>query len=166
MEPDDSLYFDDVEVGQDWLSAERVVSEADIVGFADLTGDRQPIHLDEEFAQTTPFRRCIAHGLLGLSLASGLTVTTVAIRTQAFLGLREWYFRAPVFPGDTLRVRTTVLEKEVRTGGRRGQVVWRVEVFNQHGVLVQEGVSVTLVEGRAARKSRKPAGSDSSGVAA
>src|SRR6478672_6052904 len=105
MRTNPSLFFDDIEVGQEWLSGERTVSEDDIVAFADLTGDRQPIHLDPDFAQKTPFRRCIVHGLLGLSLASGLTVCAIPVRTQAFLGLREWHFRAPVFPGDTLLVR-------------------------------------------------------------
>ena len=101
--------------------------------------------LDPEFARTTPFRRPIAHGLLGLSLAGGLT-TAATVRTVAVLGLREWHFRAPVFPGDAIRVTIRVLEKELQGRGRRGMVVWQVRVLNQDGRVVQEGVTTTLVE--------------------
>jgi 3-hydroxybutyryl-CoA dehydratase len=140
------LLFDDLEVGQEWESPERVVTDADIRIFADLTGDRAPIHLDEEFAKTTVFQRRIAHGLLGLALTSGLTVGAPPVQTQAFVGLREWNFRAPIFIGDTIRVRTRVLEKELRGRGRRGLVVWGITVTNQAGRVVQEGTSTTLVE--------------------
>src|SRR5215218_8576141 len=99
------LFFDDLEVGQEWLSAERLVTDSDIQEFAELTGDSHRIHLDSEYARTTPFRRCIAHGLLGLSLASGLSMNAPPLRIQAFLGLSEWNFRSPIFPGDTIRFR-------------------------------------------------------------
>lgn len=143
-----TCYFEQVEVGQQWVSPERIVSQADVLTFADLTGDRNPIHTDPEFALTTPFRRCIAHGLLGLSLASGLSVQAPPMRTLAFLGILEWHFRAPIFPGDVLRVRSRVLEKEGRSRGRRGVITWEIHVLNQDGRVVQEGVTRTLVESR------------------
>lgn len=152
------LAFDDIEIGREWVSAERVVTHADVLEFAELTGDRNPIHLDPDFARTTPFRRCIAHGLLGLSLAGGLTQNTTPIRTVAFLGLREWYFRAPIFPGDRVQARNRVLAKELQGRGRRGVVTWQVQLVNQDGKVVQEGVTEMLVEtalavGRAGRLS-------------
>lgn len=146
--PGAALYFEEVEVDQEWLSGERIVSPEDILTFAGLTGDRQAIHIDPEFARTTPFRRCIAHGLLGLSLASGLSIHSPPMRTVAFLGLREWHFRAPVFADDMLRVRSRVLSKDGRSRGRRGVITWEIQVLNQHSRIVQEGVSLTLVEGR------------------
>ena len=94
-----------------------------MAAFADLTGDRNPVHLDPEFARATPFRRCIAHGLLGLSLAGDLTTAATPKRTVAFLGLREWYFRAPVYIGDAIRATSRVTEKELQGRGRRGMVV-------------------------------------------
>ncbi|HJT76661.1 MAG TPA: MaoC/PaaZ C-terminal domain-containing protein [Gemmataceae bacterium] len=142
------LYQDDVEVGQEWVSTGRTVTETDVVNFAGLSGDFNPIHMDHEFARTTPFRRPIAHGLLVLSLSSGLGLSCPPMRTLAFLQLREWHFREPVFMGDTLRLRSKVLEKEVRARGRRGIITWQRQVVNQEGKVVQEGVSVTLVEGR------------------
>src|SRR6516225_5810072 len=64
------LYFDDVEIGQEWKSLSRTITEADIVNFAGLSGDFNPIHIDHQFAKTTAFRRPIAHGLLVFSIAS------------------------------------------------------------------------------------------------
>src|SRR5947209_2399240 len=106
------LFFDDVAVGQEWVSLGRTVTEADIVAFAGLSGDYNPIHMDHEFAKTTPFRRPVAHGLLIWSISSGLGSYAPPVRTLAFLGVRDWQFKGPVFVGDTIRLRSKVLEKE------------------------------------------------------
>lgn len=143
------LFFDDVEVGQEWQSPARTVTETDIVNFAGLSGDFSPIHVDHEFAKSTPFHKPIAHGLLVFSIASGLGLSAPPIRTLAFLGIRDWQFTAPVFVGDTIRVKAQVMEKEVKARGRRGVVVWRRTVLNQENKPVQEGATVTLVQGRA-----------------
>lgn len=143
------LYFEDLEVGQEWTSGERTVSDADVLAFAELTGDRSPVHLDAGYAGGTPFRRPIAHGLLVLSLASGLSTSAPAVRVQAFLGLREWHFRRPVYTGDAVRVTQRVVSTEPRGRGRRGVVGWQVRVTNQRGQVVQEGVTLLLVEARA-----------------
>jgi acyl dehydratase len=145
------LYLDDVAVGQEWESPGRTITEADIVNFAGLSGDFNAIHVNHDFARGTPFRRPIAHGLLVLSIGSGLGLYSPPMRTLALLELREWHFREPIFIGDTIRVRTKVIDKEVRSRGRRGVVTWRRQAFNQDGRLVQEGITVTLVEGRASR---------------
>ena len=142
------LYFDDVAVGQEWESLGRTVTQADIVNFAGLSGDFNPIHIDHEFARTTPFREPIAHGLLVFSIGSGLGLMFPPMRTLAFLSIRDWEFREPVVIGDTVRVRARVLEKEERARGRRGVVTWQRQIVNQHGKVVQEGVTLTLVEGR------------------
>lgn len=142
------LYFDDVEIGQEWTSLGRTVTEADIVNFAGLSGDFSPIHVDHEFAKSTAFHKPIAHGLLVLSIGSGLGLNYPPMRTLAFISIREWHFRGPVLIGDTLRLRTKVLEKEVRARGRRGMLVWQRQIANQDGKVVQEGVTETLVQGR------------------
>ena len=142
---DETLYFDDLALDKEWTSEPRTVTAADVLTFADLTGDRNPVHLDPEFAKTTPFRRCIAHGLLGLAIVGGLGWTTPRAHTIAFLERREWHFRAPIFPGDVIRIRSRVLEKQLQGRGRRGMVVWSVVVLNQDDRVVQEGITVTLV---------------------
>src|SRR5207302_7217143 len=145
------LFFDDVTVGQEWESLGRTVTQADIVNFAGLSGDFNPIHLDHEFAKTTLFRQPVAHGLLVFSMASGLAVNSPPMRTLAFLSIRDWQFREPIFIGDTIRVRTTVLEKELRARGRRGAITWERKLVNQSGKVAQEGVILTLVECRAGK---------------
>jgi 3-hydroxybutyryl-CoA dehydratase len=145
------LYFDDVTVGQEWESLCRTITEADIVNFAGLSGDFNPIHMDHEFAKTTPFRRPIAHGLLIWSISSGLGLNCPPMRTLALLSIKEFLFLGPVFVGDTVRVRSKVLEKEVRSRGRRGVITWERRILNQQDKVVQEGITLTLVEGRAAR---------------
>jgi 3-hydroxybutyryl-CoA dehydratase len=146
------LYFEDVAVGQEWESLGRTLTEADIVNFAGLSGDFNPIHIDHQFAGGTPFRRPIAQGLLVFSVSSGLSLYSPPMRTLAFLAIREWHFRGAVFIGDTLRALSKVLNKEVRGRGRRGEITWQRQIINQERKVVQEGVTVTLVEGRGAIK--------------
>jgi 3-hydroxybutyryl-CoA dehydratase len=144
------LYADDVEVGQEWQSLGRTITEADIVNFAGLSGDFNPIHLDHEFARSTPFHRPIAHGLLVFSVGSGLALYIPPMRTLAFVGIRDWQFKGPVFIGDTVHVHTKIVEKEVRARGRRAVITWFRQIINQEGKVVQEGVTQTIVEGRGA----------------
>jgi 3-hydroxybutyryl-CoA dehydratase len=145
---DSHLYFDDLQVGQEWESPGRTVTEADVVNFAGISGDFNPIHVDRHFAAETIFRKPIAHGMLVFSIASGLGLVHPAVRTIAFLSVREWRFLGPVFPGDTIRLRGKILEKNLRGRGKRGEVVWERKIVNHDGKVVQEGVLVTLVEAR------------------
>ena len=147
---EEHLYFDDLEVGREWESPGRTITEADVACFAGLSGDFNPIHVDHHFARRMPYRRPIAHGLLVLSVGSGLSAYSPPVRTLAFLALREWHFRGPVYFGDTVRVRSKVLAKQARARGRRGTVLWQRQVLNQDGKVVQEGLTETLVEGRGA----------------
>ena len=150
-----AYFFDDIDVGQEWESQGRTITEADIVNFAGLSGDFNPIHMDHEFAKNTPFRRPIAHGLLVFSIGSGLGVSCPQMRTIAFVQVKEWNFRGPVFIGDTIRLRSRLLEKTLKGRGRRGEMVWYRGIVNQESKTVQEGTIITLVEGRAAIKTRE-----------
>jgi 3-hydroxybutyryl-CoA dehydratase len=142
------LYFDDLSVGQEFESQGRTVTEADIVNFAGLSGDFNPIHVDHEFAKATPFRRPIAHGILVMAIGSGLGTNSPPVRTVAFLGIKDWQFKGPVFAGDTIRVRTKVLSMELRGRGKRGEVHWQRTLINQDGRTVQDAVTITLVQCR------------------
>ena len=138
------LSFGSIEVGQTWESPSRVVSESDVVSFANLTGDFDPLHMDPEFARNTPFKQPIVHGLLGLSLVAGLGSHSPSVHTAAFMGVSDWKFLRPLYFGDTVYVRTEVIEKRPH-GRRRGLVSWKRQLLNQHDQVVQEGIFETLV---------------------
>lgn len=146
------LYFGDLKVGDSWTSSGRTVTQADIVNFAGVSGDFNPIHIDHQFAATTAFRKPVAHGLLILSMASGLGLNHPPLRTLAFMAIKDWQFLEPVFIGDTIRVRCTVLHLEERARGRRGQITWKREILNQEDKVVQWGTTQLLVEGRGSLK--------------
>ncbi len=144
------LYFEDLSIGDCWVSPSRTITESDVVNFACLTGDFNPLHMDHEFARQTPFGRPIAHGLLGLSFMAGLSSTAPAVSTVALLRIIHWKFLQPIFFGDTIRVETEVVDKQP-SGRRRGRVMWHQRVINQHGQVVQEGKLETLVMGQFVR---------------
>src|SRR6059036_2260875 len=106
-------YFDEIQVGEEYESPGRTVTEADIVAFAGLSGDYNVLHTDAEYMRTSIFGERIAHGLLGLAIQSGLGMRAVprSFATLALLGLR-WRFKAPIKIGDTIRVRLRVTDKQ------------------------------------------------------
>lgn len=142
------LGFDQLSVDDEWESAARTITESDVVAFAGLSGDFNPLHVDHEAAQRGPFRKPVAHGLLGLAIASGLTAHFPRVDTLAFLGLLEWKFLGSIAFGDTIRVVSRVAAIEPRARGRRGVVTWHRRILNQRGEVVQEGRSQTLVRSR------------------
>jgi 3-hydroxybutyryl-CoA dehydratase len=142
------LFFDELAVGDEWQSPRRTVTEADVVGFAGISGDFNPLHVDHVAAERGPFRRPVAHGLLGLAIASGLASHSPAVETLAFLAILEWKFLQPIGFGDTIRVVTRVAALEPRGRGRRGVVTWHRRIVNQSGETLQEGLTQTLVRSR------------------
>lgn len=146
------LYFEDYEVGLTVTSQGRTITETDIVSFAALTGDWNAIHTDAEYSARQMFGQRVAHGLLVLSIASGLVIRLGFMEETvlAFRELGEWKFSLPVFIGDTVRVRVTVIEAKLmrRLGG--GLVRTKVEVLNQEDKVVQRGTWGVLVKTREA----------------
>jgi len=142
-------YFEEFAVGDRVISHGRTVTEADIVAFAAFTGDYNPLHCDAEYARGTVFGERIAHGLLGLAIATGLIerLGFIAGTVQAFLGL-EWKFRGPIKIGDTIHVEAEVARtKEMRRMGG-GIVILNVAVVNQSGEAVQNGQWTALIKSR------------------
>lgn len=138
------LYFENLQIGDRWVSPARTVTETDVVLFAGLTGDYDPLHVDHQFALQTPYRRPIAHGLLGLSWLAGLSSNHPRVSTLAFISIVKWEFRLPLFIGDTVHAITQVVEKQPH-GRRCGQVTWYRELVNQDAAIVQMGTFETLV---------------------
>jgi len=144
-----TLLFDDLAVGDEWESPGRTITEADVVRFAGVSGDFNPLHTDHDGAARGPFRKPIAHGLLGLAVVSGLCAHAPAVDTLAFLAILEWRFLLPIAFGDTVRVLNRVVALEPKARGRRGVVTWHRGLINQARRTVQEGSVQTLVRGRA-----------------
>jgi acyl dehydratase len=144
-----TLHFEDLAVGDEWESPRRTITEADVAAFAGLSGDFNPLHMDHESAAAGPFGRPVAHGLLGLSVVSGLGSQAPRVETLAFLEIAEWRFLEPIGFGDTVHVLTRVEGIEPKARGRRAIVTWHRQLINQHGKVVQEGRTRTLVRGRA-----------------
>lgn len=142
------LGFDDLAVGDEWESPRRTITEADVVNFAGLSGDFNPLHTDHEEARRGPFHKPVAHGLLGLAVASGLSSQAPRVDTLAFLCIVEWKFLQPIAFGDTIRVISRVAALAPRARGRRGVVTWHRRIVNQGGETLQEGTTQTLVRGR------------------
>jgi acyl dehydratase len=146
------LYFEEFEPGQSITSMGRTITEADVVGFAALTGDWTTIHTDAEYAARQPFGQRVAHGLLGLSVASALA-TRLGFIEETVLAFREigsWKFSLPIYFGDTIHIRATVTEAKPmrRLGG--GLVVFKVEILNQDDKVVQRGTWSLLIKSREA----------------
>ena len=141
------LYFEELETGYKVTTNGRTISEADIMLFAGLSGDWNPMHTDAEYAKKAMFGERVAHGLLGLSIASGLLVQTGFVNhtVEAFTGL-DWKFRAPIKIGDTIVVEVEVKDKKLAPGGASGFVEFNVNVKNQRGERVQRGTWMIVVK--------------------
>jgi acyl dehydratase len=145
----DRIYLEDIEVGLELVSEPRAITSADIAAFADLTGDRNPLHLDPvSVGAGTPYDAPIAHGLLVASISSGQP--TQADRWALGIYLEERRrFVAPVFAHDEIRTISTVVQtRRARSRPDRGVVTMDVRVLNQRDEVVQEGSDVVLVGSR------------------
>jgi 3-hydroxybutyryl-CoA dehydratase len=146
------LSYDDIEVGRKIVTLRRTVTEADIVNFAGLSGDFNPLHTDEQWVrEQTPFRGRIAHGLLSTALASGLqSEYAYDWDIVAYLEcLRR--FQAPVYPGDTIQARYEVTDKRAsKSNPETGVVSLEIALVNQDEKVVQSGRDVVLMARRGA----------------
>jgi len=137
-------YFEDLELGSVFLSPGRTVTETDIVIFAGLSADYNMLHTDAEYSKNTVFGERIAHGLLGLAIASGLFTRTELNRmlnetVVAMLGINSWRFTAPIKIGDTVHLEIEITSKKETSKPDRGVVAFKRRLINQRGEVVQEG---------------------------
>ena len=134
------LYYEDFEVGVPHVTARRTITEADVVTFAGVSGDFNPLHTDEEFGKATPFGGRIAHGVLTLAMATGLT-NQLAIYEGTTIALTELTvrFTGVVKFGDTVHVVLTPKEKREHKKPDRGTVIFDLDVRNQRGDTVLAG---------------------------
>ena len=140
----DRLFLEALEIGSTWVSPARTIDASDILSFAAMTGDFDPLHVASEHASESPFGKPVAHGLLCLSIMAGLSSNFPKVRTLALVKVDAWHFLRPVYIGDEVHVVTRV-ESIAPHGRRSGEVVWFRELINQRGECVQSGRLTTLV---------------------
>jgi 3-hydroxybutyryl-CoA dehydratase len=146
------LYFEELPLGLELETPARTVTETDVVQFAGLSGDYNQLHTDAEFAKSTPYGQRIAHGLLGLAIASGLAARAGFIEgtAQAFTGV-NWKFKAPILFGDSIHLIARVAKARAMPSMGGGLVIMEVTLLNQRGEIVQEGEWTLLMKGRSAQ---------------
>lgn len=140
------LRFGEFDVGSRYETASRLIGDAEIAAFAELSGDRNPLHLDEAYARGTVFGGRVAQGALGLAVATGLVNQLGLTRGTlvAFTGV-EWRFRRPLFPGTRVTLKLEVASKRETRNATRGEVVLRAELCDEAGQVLQEGLLTFLV---------------------
>jgi acyl dehydratase len=147
------VFFEDIPLDQPFLTPGRTITEADIVGFAGISGDWNALHVDAQYAAASPFGARIAHGLLVLSIASGMTtrLPIMAGLQPALLGLAgmSCTWPAPTPIGDTIRIELTFTAAVLTPSGTRGRVTERRRALNQDEVVVLESEWLMLVATRA-----------------
>lgn len=144
-----SYQYDELFVGMRFRSPGRTITDADLVGFAGLTGDFSELHTSDVYAKNSEFGRRVAHGMLGLAYAHGLMwARTGELRETAiaFLGISDWRFAAPIFVGDTIFVNYTISElRDSKTRPNQAIATFDVELVNQDEHVVQQGRKVLLL---------------------
>jgi acyl dehydratase len=145
------LLFEEFEEGKNYVTRARTVTEADVVAFAGLSGDYNPLHTDAEFMKGSPFGERIAHGMLVASISTGLSSqmgwfegTTIALLEVQFR------FKGPVKLGDTVHLSISVQEKRETSKPDRGILVMNANVLNQRDETVIEGQWTAMMKRRSA----------------
>ncbi len=141
------LTYDEFEIGSVYRSQARTVTEADVVNFAGLSGDFNPLHTDAEFGKSTPHGERIAHGVLILAMATGMANwmgifegTTIALMEQVTR------YRGAVKFGDTIQLEMQVAQKKPTSKTDRGVVKFEIRVCNQREEVVTEGEWTLLMK--------------------
>ena len=133
-------FFDEFQLGEEYLSEKRMITIEDIENFAELSGDKNPLHMDEEYAKNTIHGRRIAHGALVFSITTGLfnSIGMVDGTNIALIG-HNYTFKKPVFPGDIIYVTGTVKNMKESRKPDRGVLTFQVNTYNQNDEAVIEG---------------------------
>jgi len=142
------LYWEEWKIGAEFVTSARTITETDIINFAGISGDYNPLHIDEEFCRNTQFGTRIAHGPLVYSIATGLIFQLHLYDDTliAFLGFDSLKFTKPVKIGDTIHARVEVIEKRETSKSDRGIMKRLLQVLNQNNELVQEGIQAFLLK--------------------
>ena len=136
-------YYEEFQVGQEWTSPGRTVTEADVTAFAMLSGDYDEIHTNEDFCKReSAYKTRIAHGMLGLSLVEGLKKRIPAFADTRYIASLQWNwkFTGPIYIGDSVHVKFRIAKMRESQSKLDRAIIWEHnQMINQRGEVVQEG---------------------------
>lgn len=141
------LYLSEFNVGDTFTTLSRTVTETDVVLFAGITGDNNPIHTDKVYAESLPFQSRIAHGLLGAGIATGLWGRMGLVDGSAIAALStEWRFVGAIKLGDTIHCEVKVADiKRSKSKPDRGIMNIEYTILNQDNQVCQKGSMATML---------------------
>ena len=143
------LFFEEFEIGANYQSQGRTIAESDVTAFAGLSGDFNPLHTDAEFARSTPFGERIVHGMLTVSISTGMSNWTGIFAGTAIALLEQNIkYKAHVKFGDTLHLEMEVIEKNETSKPERGIVKFAAQMVNQHGETVVDMIWTLMMKRR------------------
>ena len=142
------LHFNELVVGAEFVGRGRTLTEADLSIACMVSGDWHPIHADEVYAKSRGLRGRLFQGSFGILIATGLATTLPHFSDEVIgaTGLREWTYRLPLFVGDTIHVRTSIISKRMTSDGRRAIVERSLSLINDRSEIVQDGIAGTMLK--------------------
>lgn len=141
------LWYEDLTPGQRYITSGRTMTETDLIFFSMLSGDWNPIHVDEKFCSGTVFGTRVVHGVLGIAIITGLMDRAGWFSTSAIamLGIDNWKFHAPMMVGQTLHAEMVIGETRRTRDGRRGIVQRKFLLVTHDGDVLQSGSIPMLI---------------------
>jgi acyl dehydratase len=141
------VLFSELFVGSEFIGSGRTLTEADLSIACMVSGDWHPIHSDESYARQRGLPGRLFQGSFGILIATGMATALPHFSDEIVgaTGIREWTYRAPLFVGDTVHVRSVILNKRVTSDGKRAVIERTLSLINQKDAIVQEGIAGTMV---------------------
>ncbi|NDJ86040.1 MAG: dehydratase [Chloroflexi bacterium] len=143
------VYFEDMEIGETRETLGRTITETDIINFAGVSGDFNPLHINAPYAEASQFGDRIAHGVLGLAVATGQAYSLGFLEGTIIAFLEcAWKFRGPIYIGDTIRTISKITKKREMPSAGGGLITFDVKLLNQKDETVQKGTWTVMVASR------------------
>ncbi len=141
------MLFSELVVGSEFVGTGRTLTESDLSIACMISGDWHPIHADENYATGRGLPGRLFQGSFGILIATGMATRLPHFSDEIIgaTGIREWTYRAPLFVGDTVHVRSVILNKRVTSDGQRAIVERTLLLVNQRDAVVQQGIAGTMV---------------------
>ena len=145
-------YYEDFEIGEEFVSPGRTVTEADLVLYAGLSGDFNEVHTNEEYCKKVGiYDKRMLHGLFALTIVEGLKSRVGLFEGTSLASLQwSWRFVKPLFVGDTVEVRWFIKHKRETKKKERGIITESVKLVNQNDEVIGEGEHVVMMQRRPA----------------